>query len=260
MGNPTADLTKTNAYTAECAAKYALPAMFCTSFCTPEKTVRDALASGFCGIKPYLNNSPEYIPAGEIRIFDFLPHEHLNIINELGLPVILHIARPGRLGDPVNIAQMMEIDGRYPDAKVIIAHVGRAYIEEDIGNAFKILKHSKNLMFDFSANTLDTAILGCIEAVGPRRVMFGSDMPITTMRMYRISEDGIYKNVVPRGLYGDVSGDKNMKESDEQNITLFLYEQLMAFRRAAERLRLNKNEISDIMFGNAARLFHEPKI
>ena len=256
MGTPVADLAQTNAYAAECAAKYELPAMFCTSYDTPEKTLREALTSGgFYGIKPYLNNSAEYIPADEIRIFDFLPHEHLKTANELARPVILHISRPGRLRDPVNIAQMREIDERYPNAKVIIAHVGRAYIEHDIGDAFKTLKHTKNLMFDFSANTLDTAMAGCIEAVGPGRVIFGSDMPITTMRMYRISEGGIYKNVVPRGLYGDVSGDKNMKESDEKNITLFIYEQLMAFRRAAERLCLSKNDISDIMFKNAAGLF-----
>jgi len=257
MGQPAADLDKTNGYVAECGEKSGLPAMFCTSYDTPSEEIRKALTlGGFIGIKPYLNNSPEYIPPNEIRIFDFLPREHLKIADELGKVIILHIARPGRLKDPVNIAQMMEIDERYPNAKIIIAHIGRAYIEEDMGNAFEILKKSKNLLFDFSANTLDKAIIKCIEAVGTKRLMFGSDMPITKMRMYRIAEDGIYKNVVPRGLYGDVSDDKNMKESDEKEITFFIYEQLMAFRRAAEYLSLTKKEIFDILYGNAAELFN----
>ena len=257
MGTPIANLDETNAYTAECSEKSGLPAMLCTSYDTPPTEIRRALASGgFSGIKPYLNNSPDYIPPNEIRIFDFLPHEHLKIADELGKTVMLHISRPGRLKDPVNIAQMMEIDERYPNAKVIIAHIGRAYIEEDIGRAFGVLQKSKNLVFDFSANTLDKAMMECIKAVGTKRVMFGSDMPITKMRMYRISEDGIYKNVVPRGLYGDVSGDKNMKETDETNITFFIYEELMAFRRAAEHLYLTKSDISAILYRNAAELFN----
>ncbi|MCL1794594.1 MAG: amidohydrolase [Oscillospiraceae bacterium] len=262
MGHPAADLSETNAYAAECGKKSGLPTMFCTSCTTPAQEVRRVLESGgFAGIKPYLSNALEYIPPNEIRIYDFLPHEHLKIADELGKAVMLHIARPSRLKDPVNVAQMMEIDERYPNAKVIIAHIGRAYIEEDIGNAFETLKNSKNLLFDFSANTLDKAMIACIGAVGAKRVMFGSDMPITKMRMYRIAEGGIYKNVVPRGLYGDVSNDKNMKETDGENITFFIYEQLMAFRRAAEALKLAKSEIFDIFCGNAAKLFDcQPKM
>ena len=256
MGHPNADLAETNAYTAECGKKYGAPAMFCTSHDAPPDILREALASKrFAGIKPYLSNAPEYIPPDEIRIFDFLPHGHLKIADELSIPVMLHIPRPDRLKDPVNLMQMMEIDARYPNAKVIVAHIGRAYTEDDIGGAFDILKKSKNLLFDFSATTLDKAVADCIEAVGPKRVLFGSDMPITKMRMYRISEGGTYKNVVPRGLYGDVSGDKNMKETNETDITFFIYEELMAFRRAAERLRLTENDVFDIFYGNAAGLF-----
>jgi predicted TIM-barrel fold metal-dependent hydrolase len=256
MGQPLADLAQTNAYTAKCGEKSGFASMFCTAHDTPAKEVRDALTAGnFAGIKPYLNNSPAYIPPDEIRIFDFLPHEHLKIADSLNKAVMLHISRPKRLKDPANIAQMLEIDERYPNAKVIIAHIGRAYIEEDIGDAFESLRHTKNLSFDFSANTLELAMSECLRAVGPKRVMFGSDMPITKMRMYRISEGGVYKNVVPRGLYGDVSGDVNMKESDEADITFFIYEQIMAFGKAARRLGLSKEDVADVFCNNAARLF-----
>lgn len=56
---------------------------------------------------------------------------------------MLHIPRPMRLRDPMNIVQMMEIEEKYPKAKVIIAHIGGAYAEEDIGDAFRILKNTK---------------------------------------------------------------------------------------------------------------------
>lgn len=94
-----------------------------------------------------------------------------------------------------------------------------------------------------------------IDAVGPDRVMFGSDMPITKMRMYRIVEDGRYINVVPRGLYGDVSYDKNMRETDETDLTTFMYEELLAFKRASEELKLTRSEIENILGKNGAKLF-----
>lgn len=75
----------------------------------------------------------------------------------------------------------MEIDQRYPNAKVIVAHIGRAYTPESLGNAFDTLRNSQNLYFDFTATTYDPAMTACINAVGTKRFMFGSDMPITKM-------------------------------------------------------------------------------
>lgn len=255
MGMPSCKLDEVNPYALSCAKQHGLPALYCTNWDSTKDEIRAALDAGFCGIKPYLNNSPSYIPAGEVRIFDFLTHEHLELMNEVGGIVMLHIPRSLRLRDPINLAQMMEIEEKYPNAKIIIAHIGRAYAPEDIGNAFDVLKNTKNMMFDFTANVLTEAMVACIEAVGPRRLMFGSDMPITKMRMYRIVENGSYVNVVPRGAYGDVSNDPHMRETDETDITTFMYEELRGFKRCAEILKLKKDEVSDIMYGNASRLF-----
>ena len=256
MGWPSCDLQKTNAYALSCAKEYKLPVFYCTNWDTDPEEIRRAITEeGYCGIKPYLNKSPPYIPAAEVRIFDFLTHEHLKVCDELGAVVMLHIPRSLRLRDPVNLAQMMEIEEKYPNAKVIIAHIGRAYCPEDFGNAFELMAQTKNLLFDFTANTLDRAMVKIIDAVGPDRVMFGSDMPITKMRMYRIVEDGRYINVVPRGLYGDVSYDKNMRETDETDITTFMYEELLAFKRASEELKLTRSEIENILGKNGAKLF-----
>lgn len=255
MGSPTCNLQLANAYTRKCADARNVPSFYCTSWDTPVEELRRAVAEGFCGIKPYLNNSPSYIPADEVRIFDFLPPAHMDYMNETGGVVMLHIPRKLRLRDPVNLAQMLEINDRWPNAKVIIAHVGRAYIPSDFGDAFDVLKHAGNLYYDFTANTLDLAMERVIEMAGPKRVLFGSDMPITKMRMYRIDGGGHYVNVVPRGLYGDVSYDKNMRETDETDITTFMYEELRAFKRAAGRLGLSRRDVADIMCNNTARLF-----
>ena len=256
MTSPLARLDEGNAYAAACAKKYGLPAYYCIRHDTPLDDIRKAIAEdGFCGVKPYQNHSPAYIPANEIRIYDFITPEQLALMDELGAFVMLHISRPGRLRDPVNLGQMLEIDERYPNAKIIIAHIGRAYSPEDLGNAFDLLKDTKHLLFDFSANTQDKAMSACISAMGPERVLFGSDMPITKMRMYRVSENGRYINVVPRGLYGDVSGDLNMRETDEENISIFMYEELLAFKRCAQELALARSDVEKIFYTNALRLF-----
>ena len=46
-----------------------------------------------------------------------------------------------------------------------------------------------------------------------------------------------------------------MRETDETDITLFIYEELLAFRRAAEKLGLTKEDVNDVMFENAANFF-----
>ncbi len=255
MTNPSCHLEVGNPYVRACAEKTGLPSLYCITPETSEEEIRKAFANGFCGIKPYLNYAPAYIPAKEIRIYDFITPSQFELMNELGGVVMLHIARDGRLNDPLNIAQLMEIDRRYPNAKVIVAHIGRAYTPEALGNAFDTLRHSENLLFDFTATTYEPAITACLEAVGPKRLMFGSDMPITKMRMYRITENGTYINVVPRGLYGDVSLDPHMRESDEENITTFMYEELLAFRKSAQKLGLTRAEVADILCNNAAALF-----
>ena len=133
-----------------------------------------------------------------------------------------------------------------------------AFIEklanEDIEGAFEVLRNTEHMLFDFTANTCDLAMVECIKAVGSERFMFGSDMPITKMRMYRISENGTYYNVVPRGLYGDVSNEPHMRETDEKDVTIMYYEQIRAMKRVAEKLNLSKEDIEDIFYNNAKRL------
>lgn len=244
-----------NQYVKESAKQYGFPTLLRSSYdMKPEVLERLVAEGGFLGLKPYLRDCPTYIPSNEIRIFDFLTPEQLQVADKHGWIIMLHIPRNGRLRDKVNLAQLMEIEERYPNVKLIVAHIGRAYSKEDIGDAFELLGQTKNMYFDFTANLCDDAIKACIGAVGTKRLIFGSDLPIAIMRMYRIVEDGVYYNVVPRGLYGDVSKEAHMRETDETEVTLMIYEQILALKRVAEELNLSKQDVEDIMYGNAKRL------
>jgi len=253
-----ADMEQTNAYTSKSARQFNLPSLLVTN---PEWTAAElekrTLSGGFLGLKPYLNWAPLHIASDDIQIYDFLPPAHLEVADQHGWIVILHIPRPRRLSDPLNLQQMLEIEQRFPHIRLVIAHIGRAYCPQDIGDAFKVLQESQRMSFDFSANTNAVVMEGALRAFGAQRLLFGSDLPIVRMRMRRICEDGVYINIVPPGLYGDVSGDPHMRQASQvegEQISFFLYEMLLAFRRAAEACGLSASEVEDVLYNNGARL------
>ncbi len=252
------DFEAANAYVSRAAREHGFAALvFASPRWSAQRLEHEIQAGGFVGAKVYLTLSPADIPVDQIRIFDFLPHQQLEVLNEHGWIVMLHIPRSGRLRDPVNLADMLEIDQRYPKARVIIAHVGRAYCPEDVGDAFAVLRDTKHLLFDISANTNAAVFEQLIRTVGPRRIFFGSDLPITRMRMRRICEKGNYVNLVPKGQYGDVSDDKHMREiegTQAEALSFFLYEEIDAFRRAAQATGLTPAQVKDVFYGNAAKL------
>jgi hypothetical protein len=77
------------------------------------------------------------------------------------------------------------------------------------------------------------------------------------MRTHRIEENGTYINLVPPGLYGDPKQDPHLREvspEDADKITFFIYEELLALKRACATLGLSKGDVEDILYNNAANL------
>ena len=252
------DIDGGNEYVRECARRYRIPALIFADPRWSEVELEERIRAGkFLGAKVYLTRSDPRLPERDIQIYDFLPHHQLQVLDRHGWIVMLHIPRPARLRDPLNLAQIIEIERRYPNLRLIIAHVGRAYCPEDIGDAFEVLSETRKVVFDISANTSEETFAQAIRAVGPQRILFGSDLPILRMRMRRICEGGTYVNLVPKGLYGDVSGDPHLREVDGQDaeqLTFFMYEEIDAFRRAATATGLGEKDLEAIFYGNAAQL------
>ncbi len=264
FGNTSAredDIDGGNEYVNRCAAKSHFPSLIFADPRWNELEFEERIISGhFLGAKVFLTLSDPRLSADDIAIFDFLPPHQLKVLDAHGWIVMLHLPRNARLRDPLNLAQMVEIEKHYPNVKVIIAHVGRAYCPEDIGNAFEVLGETRRMLFDISANTCAETFKQTIRAVGPKRILFGSDLPIARMRMRRICESGIYVNLVPKGLYGDVSGDCHMREvegKDADQLTFFMYEEIDAFRRAAMETGLGKDDVEAVFYRNAAEILED---
>lgn len=263
-GDPviTIDRERNNRYVAEKAREFGFPALYLSHpDQSAEELERSVLADPvFKGIKVYLQFSPSYIPADEIRIYDFLPKEHLALADKHGWVVQLHIARPGRLGDPVNYCQLLEIEQNYPNLQLLVAHLGRAYADEDVGNALEYLKNTEKTVWDFTANTNERVMEQVLNRFGPERFIYGTDFPIFRMRARRTVENGVYINEVPEGEFPreSIAGDAHMREipyPEADRITFFIYEEINACRIACRRLGLGRDDVEKIFFKNSAGIF-----
>jgi hypothetical protein len=247
-----------NGYVVDATRLHGLPAlMLSIPEWSAEEVERRVQAGSFVGLKPYLSFAPPRLAADQVTVYDFLPHSHLEVADQHSWLVMLHIPRSARLKDATNLRNLLEIERRYPRAQVIVAHIGRAYCPEDVGSAFDVLRDTEHLLFDISANTNAWVMEQLVRSVGPRRILFGSDLPILRMRMRRICENGMYVNLVPPGLYGDISGDAHMREVNSEqaaSLSFFMYEELLAFRRAAEATGLTQTDLEGVFYGNAAAI------
>ena len=245
------DIEANNAYVLQGASDPVnnAEALYMTRPELPASAIADAIGAGFLGIKPYPSLSPE--GSLEVSIYDFLPREHLSVLNELHGILMLHLPRVGRLGDPDNIREALEIYEAYPSIKMVIAHIGRAYCLPTAERGLPHFADATGLYFDTSAN-LNPDVFECaLETVGPERLLYGSDLPIMMMRGVREYEGERYINYTD----GPYSWNVNRKSPEEEaKYTYYLYEELRAILKAVERTGAGKDAVTKIMYSNAAKL------
>ena len=225
-------------------------ALLCTRPEWPAERVAEGLGRGYAGIKPY----PDLVPGGgEVSVFDFLPHRHLRPLDEAGGILMLHLPRAGRVGDPNNVREIREIRQRYPRVRVVIAHVGRAYCLPTAQRGLPGLADDAGIVFDISANLNGDVFRYALDLVGPDRLLFGSDLPITLLRGMREHVGDKYINYTS-ALY---SWNTNRKSpEDEARYTFFLYEEIRALIGAIERSGLDKAAMARIMHDNGMKLLN----
>jgi predicted TIM-barrel fold metal-dependent hydrolase len=212
--------------------------------------IENAMADGFVGIKPYPDVAPQ--DTSEVSIYDFLPRAHLSVVNELGGVVVLHVPREARLADSRNVDEVLEINDSYPDVKLIIAHVGRCYCLPTAERCLPHFADRPGIYFDTAANLNPDVLELALDTVGPDRMFFGSDLPITLMRGVREHRGETYINYTD-GAYSWNTNRKSPEE--EQCYTYYLYEELRALICAVRRCGLGKIGLEKILYANGERLF-----
>lgn len=208
----------------------------------------------FTGLKPYLNMALPSLGAEDVTIFDFMPKHQIKVAEERGWIIMLHIPKAERLADPSNIDQLKEIADTFPDVKIVLAHIGRAYAPRYAQEGFAALGDTAGFYYwDFSANLLQEAMELMIECAGPSRIVYGTDMPILAVRSRRIVEGDNYVNVMRDADWED-SHTRLPSPDERDSVTFMMYEELIAFKRAAEKKGLSRADIEDIFYNTARNL------
>ena len=205
------------------------------------------------GYKPYLN-FVQGKPKSDITIFDMLPEAQMAAADERGLAITLHIPREGRLADPVNQRQMVDLCRRYPAAKIIFAHIGRAYYLSNVTGFLDGIAACDNAYVDTAMVNHEGVLEYAFRHFPRERILFGSDAPIAFLRGKSVEINNQYAYLMGEDY---AIGSSIYDAAHAVRFTFFYYEQLRGIRMAAERVGLSRQEIENLFFNNAFNLFCE---
>ena len=220
-----------------------------TPACRVQDIERDVRERGFIGLKPYRLFSV----TGDIaqcRMHEFLPHEQLELANELGLWVTMHLSRFSGCADEFNLSDLREFTGsRYPNIKWILAHCARSFTYWPIRKAIDQLRDMPHIWYDVSAVTDVRPLITLFSREDRRRILYGSDGVDATYFHGQYAALG-------RAWQGVDVGRFNLQfpHCDGRPI-LAIYEQLLSMKHAAEIAQWSADDIQNLFWRNAAELF-----
>ncbi len=218
-----------------------------TPQCSTEDIRRDIETLGFTGLKPYRIYSSTGDP-NQCRIQEFLTHEQMELANDLGLWVTMHLSQYQGCADPDNLADLQEYTTRrYPNIKWILAHCARSFTYYAIRQAVERLRDLPNIWYDTSAVCDVMSHYTLFKNEDHRRVLYGSDNMLGC---------GFHGSYVSMGRFWYQVGVPTTRgevtlHTDARPV-LVIYQQLLCMKHAAELAELSTSQISDIFYGNAS--------
>ncbi|NOX64242.1 MAG: amidohydrolase family protein [Chlorobi bacterium] len=199
------------------------------------------------GLKPYLLHALVE-DKQNARITDYITEEQLNLANEHGLSITLHVSKPRGMADPENLEDISRLIDQYPKAQFILAHCGRNFIAPNMAATLDALPVAENLWIDTSAVCDIGVFLELFSRYDLSRIIYGSDL---------VDASAFRGNYIRLGMSWHVVT-PNLIERDgglESRATFAIYENLRALFHAARFCNVREDDIQNIFYNNAAKLF-----
>jgi hypothetical protein len=200
------------------------------------------------GLKPY----PDYARphnVSEASIKEMLPEWGMEIANEFGSVIMLHIPRAQRLADPLNQQQIVEWCTKYPRTKIVLAHIGRAYFYRNIVGNLERIAALPNCYADLTMVNHWEVMEYAINHLEADRILFGTDIPIALAPGKSVEINHSYTYVTPDPWALSISD-----EHHKIVFTSFLYEELRAITHACERAGKGPDYVEGIFWRNGMKL------
>jgi len=246
-----ADLRLNNKYVAQVAA-----ARNSWGLCVPilpatqEELLEQARAGGFLGYKPYWTLVPN-IPKDDVTLEDMLPAEVRQAADALGGILMLHLPRAGRLADPKNVAGIIRLCRECPRAKIVLAHLGRAYMLTALERLDELLAADlDNLYWDFS-NVQNWEVFEVFfRKVDHRRLFYGLDLPVAALKgkLVIVNEQNLFFTKHP-----DPFSIHNPTGAYRIRCTFYAYEIIRECKKALGKLGMTADSIVEGLFWRNGR-------
>lgn len=253
-----ADIGAMNAYVMENAARHGAPFYYIPTqheniFETQGRL--DLLGrKGFVGFKPY----PDLVQGtgGECGIFEMLNRSVLEFSDKHGLTVMLHIPGKAKLRSEENRRDLLEIVRCYPNTRIIMAHVGRAFTYRDVEGLIDFLLVYDNIWFDTACVNDPMVLEYLFRRAHPGKLLYGTDAPIAYYRGKDVTLNNkhyfVTDKLVPWGF-----GPTN---DSLAQLTLIVYEELRAilFAMKAVHGKALAIPVEKFFYQNAQQILARP--
>jgi len=134
------------------------------------KILENHFKMGFCGVKIHSGIHLIKIPRDIISLASFMQEYDKNI------PLYIHFTPKFSAFGGISSKDLAKLAQSFPDLNIILGHAGLAMeFAIDFGLS---LKQYKNIYFETSCS-IPYAILSLVKMVGHKRLLFGSDAPVT---------------------------------------------------------------------------------
>ncbi|WP_379850826.1 aminotransferase class III-fold pyridoxal phosphate-dependent enzyme [Larkinella bovis] len=213
----------------------------------PEQVARDLRSGLFCGVKVYhcYASRPDTMNAS---LTEYVPEWLWELLHEINGVLLLHIVRDGAMEDPDNQREVRRLCRTYPNVKLILAHVGRSFNYRNARSGLYSVVDLDNVVIDTSAVTESESFAAALRILGPRRVLWGSDFPVSELRGRCVTTGAYFFWLHPELI------DPKHRPPTTSEMTLVGIESLLTLREACEDAGLTQQDVSDLFLNNALRL------
>ena len=198
------------------------------------------------GFKPYHCFSPEKNTFAS-SLSSFVPDWVWQLADTHGLVIMLHLVRARALLDPGNQREVRTLCERYPRARLVLAHAARGFHAPNTVRGIASLAGLETVWFDSSAVCEPEPLAAILDAVGPRRLLWGSDFPVSQQRGRCVTVGEDFAWISPERI-------DTYQDAPPCRAALVGLESLRALRSATDLLSLSAEDLRDIFHDNAQRL------
>lgn len=210
--------------------------------------VAAALRAGrFSGIKVYYcyANRPQ---PNQARVEEYAPEWMWEILHETRGVLMLHLVKDRAIADPENQRSLRRLCRAYPEVRLVLAHVARSFNYRHAREGLKAIADLDNAVVDTSAIGESEAFAAALKILGPRRVLWGSDFPVSELRGRCVTVGDRFFWLHPELMKEDVAREA------ERDAVLVGLEELLALREACDDAGLTAGDLEDIFSRNARRV------